>query len=97
MKRPDPPKMRKVELRPYVDGRADMYGDAFMAGYLDALRLRSGRLEAALRDHGIGWTLLQPDDAAVTLLDALPGWQRLYGDDVAVVHVRSTTLQAERP
>jgi hypothetical protein len=82
-------------LRPYVDGRADMYGDAFIAPYLDALRGRKDKLEAALRDHAVAWTLLKPDDGALGLLDALPGWQRVYADDIAVVHVRTGVLEAE--
>ena len=80
-------------LRPYVDGRADVHGDAFIAAYLDLLRPRKDKLEAALRDHAIAWTLLKPDDGAVAVLDALPGWQRLYADDVAVVHVRTALPQ----
>lgn len=80
-------------LRPYIDGRADMYGDAFLAAYLDLSRPRKDKLEAALRDHGIRWTLLKPDDGAIALLDTLPGWRRLYADDVAVVHVRILPAQ----
>jgi len=83
-------------LRPYVDGRADMYGDAFIAAYLKALQPDRDALEAALRNHAIAWTLLKPDDGAVAVLDVLPGWQRFYADDVAVVHVRSNVLAAER-
>ena len=75
-------------LRPYIDGRADMYGDAFMADYLDLL-LRRDKLERALHDHAIAWTLFKPGDDVVAQLDAQPGWRRLYADAVAVVHVRS--------
>jgi hypothetical protein len=32
--------------------------------------------------------LLHPKTPAVVLLDHLPGWRRLYADDIAVVHVR---------
>jgi hypothetical protein len=32
--------------------------------------------------------LLPPNRPAVVLLDHLPGWRRLYADDVAAVHVR---------
>lgn len=74
-------------VKPYIDGRADMYGDGFVADYL-ALPRRD-RLQAALRDHAIAWTLLKADDAVVAVLDALPGWQRVYADAIAVVHVRS--------
>jgi hypothetical protein len=32
--------------------------------------------------------LLEPGTPAVALLDRLPDWQRVYSDDVAVVHKR---------
>ena len=81
-------------IRPYIDGRADMYGDAFMADYLALLRPSPEKLETALGEHAIGWTLFRPDDAVVTLLDSLPGWRRVYADDIAVVHVRSGEIAA---
>lgn len=80
-------------LRPYIDGRADVYGEAFLAAYLDLSRPRKDRLEAALRDRAIAWTLLRPDDGAVAVLDMLPDWRRLYADDLAVVHARTTPPQ----
>jgi hypothetical protein len=44
-------------------------------------------LPALLGEYGITWTLLEPNSSAVRQLDYLPGWRRLYADDVAVVHV----------
>jgi hypothetical protein len=38
--------------------------------------------------YKFGATLLAPDTPAVALLDRLPDWQRVYSDDVAVVHKR---------
>jgi hypothetical protein len=34
-------------------------------------------------------TLLQPSTPAIGLLDRLPGWTRLYADNLSVVHVRT--------
>ncbi|MBS1189191.1 MAG: hypothetical protein H6R10_983 [Rhodocyclaceae bacterium] len=77
-------------IPPYIDGRADMYGDPFLAAYGRALRLEaSDSLPQLLESHHIGWTLLAPEVPAIALLDRLPGWRRLYADDTAVVHVRS--------
>lgn len=72
----------------FVDGRADRLFDngAFIAAYFDA----AGDAEAVtayLTDHAIGWTLLNPRDPNVAVMDALDGWQRLYADDNAIVHV----------
>ena len=80
-------------LRPYIDGRADMYGDAFVAAFLELSDPRKHKLQAELHDRAIAWTLLRPDDVAVAMLDALPGWRRLYADDTAVVHVRTQPQQ----
>lgn len=77
-------------IAPYIDGRADMYGDDFLAAYGHAVKLEAGdSLPRLLERQHIGWTLLAPGLPAVALLDHLPGWRRLYADDTAVVHVRS--------
>lgn len=77
-------------IPPAIDGRADMYGDAFVADYGRAINLKlPGRLTDLLEQRDIEWTLLTPDLPAVALLDHLPGWRRLYADEVAVVHVRT--------
>jgi hypothetical protein len=72
----------------HVDGRADMYGDEFLKRMLEATQ-SGAALSQYLDQHRIGWTLLEPDSAAVVLLDSRPGWQRLYADRFAVVHVRT--------
>ena len=76
----------------FVDGRADMFGDAFIEREHKALVLASGDLPELLDEYGVTWTLLQSNARAVVLLDHLPGWQRLYSGDVAVVHVRTAAL-----
>jgi hypothetical protein len=48
---------------------------------------------ALLDEYKIGATLLPPQRPAVALLDRLPGWERLYSDDIAVVHVRKAAAQ----
>lgn len=73
----------------FFDGRGELYGAAFMVDAFDALALRKvdgflGLLDA----YKIDATLLTPETPAVGLLDRLDGWQRIYADDVAVVHVR---------
>jgi hypothetical protein len=73
----------------FIDGRADMYGDALLKRYLGATSLEDGKaLPALLKDYHIGWTMLEPRMAATVLLDQMPGWKRVYADEVAVVHVR---------
>lgn len=76
----------------FVDGRGDMYGDAFLEKLVGALKLKERKqfLEF-LNEHGFGWTLLAPGTSAIAVLDDLPGWRRVYEDDTAVVHVRVDT------
>ena len=72
----------------FIDGRADMYGDAFLARQMRALDLADDdELTGLLDEYRIGWTLLEPGTPATAQLDRLPGWRRVYADDIAVVHV----------
>lgn len=80
-------------IPPFIDGRADMYGDDFIREYVEALALtRTDGLDKLVSKYKIGWTLLPPDSPAVALLDHLPDWRRLYADKTAVVHVKAPAL-----
>ena len=76
----------------FIDGRADMFGDAFIEREHKALVLNSGELPTLLDEYRASWTLFHPENRAVVLLDHLPGWQRLYSDEFSVVHVRTSAL-----
>ena len=72
----------------FVDGRADLYGDAFLTRTVDALSLAPhGHLEALLRQYRISAILLRPSWPAVKLLNRMPEWKRVYADKVAVAYV----------
>jgi hypothetical protein len=78
-------------IAPFIDGRADVYGDAFLQRAATA-----GLLPTLLQQYAIAWTLLDPRDARVALLDHLAGWQRAYADDNAVIHVRAPAAAGDR-
>ena len=84
-------------IRPYIDGRADMYGDAFTADYLKIVAGDRPAFERAVRRYGISWTVLQRGDGLVRLLDSSPGWQRIYSDRVGVIHVRRDSADRVPP
>lgn len=76
-------------IRPYIDGRADMYGDAFYADYVKITDGDMGRFNAAVRRYGIRWTILPNGNSElIRELDSSPAWHRLYADKVGVIHVR---------
>ena len=76
-------------IKPYIDGRADMYGDAFVLDWRDMTQGDMPKFGAAVRKYDIQWTLLRPNQPLTKQLDASPDWRRLYADKVGVIHVRT--------
>ena len=74
-------------VRPFIDGRFDMYPKTHVDNYL---AVAGGDAEAAERvfdEHAVAWTVLQPGVKLADWLDQAPGWRRLYADRFAVVYV----------
>ena len=73
----------------FIDGRGELFGGPFIARYNRDLSLADLNDFLKLLDqYKFGATLLEPNTPAVAMLDRLPDWQRVYSDDVAVVHKR---------
>lgn len=77
------------DIKPFIDGRADMYGDDFMSAYLVALAPNRTAFERIVERYGIRWTILAARSPAVDMIETLPRWRRLYADGIAVVYVRT--------
>ena len=77
-----------AKVKPFIDGRADMYGDAFLDLYGHIAGGDADALEATLKRYAVAWTIFAPSEPVVALMDREPGWRRLYADKFAVVHVR---------
>jgi hypothetical protein len=77
-------------VRPFIDGRSDMYGNAFSGDFFKATQPDAPTLRRLLSQYQVAWTILQPSDPTVAVLDAEPGWRRLYADQTAVIHQRIT-------
>ncbi|MHC2580237.1 hypothetical protein ACVI1J_007609 [Bradyrhizobium diazoefficiens] len=78
----------------FIDGRGELYGGPFIDRYNRAVALVDlGDFLKLLDEYKIGATLLAPRTPAVAMLDRLPQWQRVYSDDVAVVHKRRDAPQ----
>jgi hypothetical protein len=76
-------------IKPYIDGRADLYGDAFVSDYEQITRGDRVRFNRAVDRFGIRWTMLPPSSSPlIAALDASPRWRRIYADRVGIIHVR---------
>jgi hypothetical protein len=82
----------------FIDGRIELYGNAFLARYLAAANGNCAILQRLLDRWDIGWGLLRPQDAAIGCLAAMPGWRRVYRDPSATIFVRTApSRQAAHP
>jgi hypothetical protein len=81
----------------FIDGRIELFGNTFLADYLDAANGDKHALRALLDRWGVGWTLLSPEQGAVGCLDRLPGWRRAYSDARAVIYVRTSRQAGASP
>lgn len=81
-------------IRPYIDGRSDMYGDPFTLDYFRIAAGDAARWHAANARWHFGWTILPPRSPLVAVLDRDPAWRRVYADATAVIH---QAVPAHRP
>jgi hypothetical protein len=70
---------------PFIDGRVDMYGNTFVSRYFSL-----DQLPALLEQYRVTWTIFEPSNPRAIIMDNLPNWSRLYADEIAVVHVRTS-------
>jgi hypothetical protein len=75
-------------VRPFIDGRADMYGDAFMREYFELGEQKSAEINEALAGHGVTWAIVHTDHRRGRFFDGLPGWRLHHEDKFASVFVR---------
>lgn len=75
-------------IRPFIYGRADMFGYDFTRNYVQMIKPDRHAIESTFSKYHVGWTILAPDNPANDILDLLPGWHVLYKDKFSIVHVR---------
>ena len=78
-------------VAPFIDGRTELYGEKFFVDHNAASGLmKPENLFRLLDAYRIEATLMRTQSAATTLLDHIDGWQKIYSDDIATIHLRKT-------
>jgi hypothetical protein len=76
-------------VAPFIDGRTELYGEKFFVDHNAASGLMEpDNLFRLLEQYRIEATLMRTQSAASKLLDHVDGWQKIYSDDIATIHVR---------
>lgn len=73
--------------RVYVDGRSDLYGDAFLEGFVRVYEVNTDPRVLLNRD-GIRTILVEPRSNLAGFLRTQEDWKRAYEDPVAVIFTR---------
>jgi hypothetical protein len=84
-------------IAPFIDGRTEVFGTRMMTQHDRALAGDERDLIALIERYGVDSTLLTPSTPAVALFDRMDGWQRIFADDTAVVHVRKPAAPVRQP
>ncbi|HEX8162814.1 MAG TPA: hypothetical protein VF538_13160 [Pyrinomonadaceae bacterium] len=71
----------------FIDGRADVYGDALLEAYLSAENGEKG-WRATLDKYAVTTVMIKPGAPLAGLLDEDAGWGKVYDDGQAVIFLR---------
>jgi hypothetical protein len=78
----------------FIDGRADIYEyGGVLSDYLSIMRLEPNALQL-LKKYDVEACLIKQDAALGTALAGMPGWERVYQDQVAALYVRKPAAPA---
>ncbi len=76
-------------IRPYIDGRSEMYGDAFMNDYVAIADGDMAKFDRAIGKYNIRWAILPNDrKRLIAGIDRSGQWRRIYADKVGMIYVR---------
>jgi hypothetical protein len=79
------------EYSVYIDGRTDLYDDAFIRRYLSVTLAEEG-WEEILAEDSINTVLVEHNSPLARFLGQDMGWHMVYQDEMAVVFVRKAVL-----
>ena len=75
------------DYRVFIDGRADVYGDAFFEEFM-ATHDGETNWQQSLSKYDVRTVLIRPDAALASLLRQDHGWEKVFEDGQAVIFVR---------
>ena len=76
------------EHKVFVDGRTDFYGDGLIREFEATAGVRTNWTQA-LEKYSVSWSLMPADHRMNLALALLPGWERVYSNDVATIYVKT--------
>jgi len=78
-------------IRPYIDGRGDMYGDDLVLGFSRISHGDANAFSAAVQRWNIRWAIIpNQSNRLIALLDHSPDWRRIAHDKVGTIYVRAS-------
>ena len=77
-------------IRPYVDGRGDMYGDELVVGYAKIVHGDAALFAQAVQRWKIRWVMLPNDSKLIPVVQRTPGWRLVARDNVGVIYERTS-------
>ena len=80
-------------VRPFIDGRSDMYGDDQLDRYLRIDAPTPAGVDQTFDHYGIAWSILGPKSGLAPVL-AAKGWKTIYADKWAIVQARPDAVGA---
>jgi hypothetical protein len=77
-------------IRPYVDGRGDMYGDELVVAYAKIVHGDAVLFAEAVQRWNIRWVMLPNDSKLIPVVQRTPGWRLVARDNVGVIYERTS-------
>lgn len=75
-------------IRPYVDGRGDMYGDELVVGYFQVARGDGKAFAEAVRRWNIRWIIQPRQSRLLPLVERSSEWRLVARDEVGAIYAR---------
>lgn len=77
-------------IRPFIDGRSELYGDQYMIDYVDIAAGDTAKFDRAVERYGIRWAILPARGSGLAAeLAKSPRWRRIHTDKVGTIFVRT--------